>query len=321
MTQPIPDLAGLAESGPVGRPTSPVAGASDKNHGPRVENAPAALHDGPAAHVGLADVPLSLREFATVEKKCSQCGQVKPLTEFSKDSGKKNGRRSECKQCGSMRQKERLAANPEKRRASWRAWYWKDPVRGCERVKAAYRKDPKKVIARAKTYYQANLDQERQKDRAYREANRELLRQRDRIRKETKREAINARTRELRRLIPEKAEKDRARSRAWQKAHPDKFRVISKTAFHARRARERNAPGRFSYQEWESLKVQYDYTCLCCGRQEPEVKLTPDHVIPLARGGSNGIENIQPLCLRCNSRKQARTIDYRPETRAESEAQ
>jgi len=255
----------------------------------------------------------------TDEKPCSQCGQVKPLTEFRKDSKSKAGRRSECKQCGSARQKERLTANPEKRRAVFRAWYWKDPVRGRERVKAAYRKDPETARARAKGWYRVNLESERQKDRAYREANRDLLRERDRIRREANREAINARARELRCL--DTSGKESAKSRAWQKAHPDKFRVISKTAFHARRARERNAPGRFSYQEWESLKARYGHTCLCCGRREPESKLTPDHVIPLARGGGNGIDNIQPLCLRCNIRKQARTIDYRPQARTESEVQ
>ncbi len=56
MTQLIPDLAGLAESGPVERPTSPVAGASDKNHGPARAIAPVKPYGGPVARVGLAEV-------------------------------------------------------------------------------------------------------------------------------------------------------------------------------------------------------------------------------------------------------------------------
>ena len=64
----FPDLAGLAERGPVGRPTSPANGARHETHGQDDQPTPAAPHDGPAARVGLADVPLSLREFATVDR-------------------------------------------------------------------------------------------------------------------------------------------------------------------------------------------------------------------------------------------------------------
>ena len=70
--------------------------------------------------------------------------------------------------------------------------------------------------------------------------------------------------------------------------------------------------GSYTEEEWEDLKASYNYRCLSCGRVEPEIKLTIDHVIPITLGGSNDITNIQPLCGSCNKRKGTQLIDYRP---------
>jgi hypothetical protein len=81
---------------------------------------------------------------------------------------------------------------------------------------------------------------------------------------------------------------------------------------HGKRRREkvRNAEGSHTQGEWELLKIQYGFTCPCCKQQEPTIKLTEDHIIPLSKGGSNFIENIQPLCLRCNVKKFTKIIKY-----------
>jgi len=78
------------------------------------------------------------------------------------------------------------------------------------------------------------------------------------------------------------------------------------------KARKRKAEGSHDFGEWELLKKQYGYTCPACGKSEPEIKLTEDHIIPLDKGGSDYIENIQPLCVSCNTRKHTKIIKFDP---------
>lgn len=87
---------------------------------------------------------------------------------------------------------------------------------------------------------------------------------------------------------------------------------LTQTIFtHSNRARINGNNGKIIYQEWRDLKEKYNNACLCCGRRAPEVEITLDHVLPLSMGGSNTIDNAQPLCLSCNSRKGTKHIDYR----------
>jgi 5-methylcytosine-specific restriction endonuclease McrA len=76
------------------------------------------------------------------------------------------------------------------------------------------------------------------------------------------------------------------------------------------RALHKGTPGTITKEQWVAVCKFYDNRCLACGKK-PRA-LSVDHVIPLSLGGSNSIDNIQPLCRSCNSRKNAKAIDYRP---------
>lgn len=78
------------------------------------------------------------------------------------------------------------------------------------------------------------------------------------------------------------------------------------------KVRRKGNGGSHTLGEWETLKARYNWTCPGCGKHEPEIKLTEDHIIPISLGGSNNIENIQPLCRSCNSRKHTKIYILKP---------
>jgi 5-methylcytosine-specific restriction endonuclease McrA len=96
----------------------------------------------------------------------------------------------------------------------------------------------------------------------------------------------------------------------YVETHRDIVRESRRRGRHARRARERGSAGTYTREEWNSLCEKCRYSCLKCGKN---VKLEPDHIVPLARGGTNFISNIQPLCHDCNFNKMTNIVDYRPE--------
>jgi len=112
--------------------------------------------------------------------------------------------------------------------------------------------------------------------------------------------------------------------RFWDKNHKDYYgydyiaqkkwrkKNLKRCSFNVNKykLRKRNAEGSHTFGEWQNLKIQYNYTCPCCSKKEPEIKLTEDHIIPLSKGGSDNIENIQPLCKSCNSKKHTKIISY-----------
>lgn len=76
--------------------------------------------------------------------------------------------------------------------------------------------------------------------------------------------------------------------------------------------RKRSNGGSHTRQQWLSKLAQFSY-CPHCQRSwatippRPDKRYkhvwTKDHIVPLNNGGTDDIENIQPLCYQCNSSK------------------
>ena len=216
-------------------------------------------------------------------KICPQCKTFKHASLYSKHARERDGLQSECKAC----HKARCIANRDRYRAT------------------------------SLEYKREHREELKEKQKVYNEANREKLRA-GRI---ARYPARKAKVREYqKRHVAENAEAyreyyrnyrlknldlRRAYYREWRKHNP----AIRKANDIKRRSRELNAAGSFTAQEWISLCEHFNHVCLCCGESK---LLSADHIVPLSKGGSNFISNIQPLCRSCNSKKKTRTIDYRP---------
>jgi 5-methylcytosine-specific restriction endonuclease McrA len=117
--------------------------------------------------------------------------------------------------------------------------------------------------------------------------------------------------------IPEKRKQSIARSRKWLDTadNKEKYKAVKKRYRqnnklkkcidqHRRRAKLKLAGGSHTEQQIVGLLVKQKnkcINCLCNISSRPQI----DHIMPIALGGNNSIENIQLLCKSCNSKKQA----------------
>lgn len=84
---------------------------------------------------------------------------------------------------------------------------------------------------------------------------------------------------------------------------PSKLRDRDITKAHKRKCQILCNEGSHTTKEWLALVKKYKGKCANCHKK---TKLTRDHIMPVSRGGSNYISNIQPLCKSCNSSKRDR---------------
>ena len=104
-------------------------------------------------NAGLGGVPSTT--LAKPEKRCTQCGVMKALADFNKDSRRADGLRSNCRGCQAAIRREHYATNRDSERESSSAYY--DANRDA-------------VAAFHRTWYEGNQEGQRVYSREFREA-------------------------------------------------------------------------------------------------------------------------------------------------------
>jgi 5-methylcytosine-specific restriction endonuclease McrA len=120
-------------------------------------------------------------------------------------------------------------------------------------------------------------------------------------------------------------EKDKATAKRWRAKPEAREWLNAYSAEYYRRDLERNRKraiayvanrkakmakngGSFTAEDVGSLYQRQKRKCAGCGKRR---KLEVDHIVAIARGGSNDLANLQLLCIPCNRTKGARdAIDW-----------
>lgn len=215
-----------------------------------------------------------------------------------------------CQACIKAEKAQQRAADPEGHRAYQQAQRLTDPERYREYARNGYARHIDDRRTAGRSYRATHLEECRTRSRTYNRDNKEkVLAQTQAWRKENTAHiaAYNSTyytehkakiNQQHQAWYQATLEEQRAKARAYAKAHPDERAAIDAQ----RRARLANAPiNDLTVKQWREIKAHYRYCCVYCGKRPK--KLTKDHLTPISKGGSNTASNVVPACSTCNSRK------------------
>lgn len=204
-------------------------------------------------------------------KRCTACGDEKPLTDFSPWKWSPDGLRPQCKECRAAYQREYRARTREERAAYDRRYYEENRER---------------ILEQHREYYEANREQLTDWQNRYVEENAGQV------------------AAYKHRHYEENRERYAERNRRWKLANPDALKAKEAV----RRALKRGAGGSFDAEDLQAMYEDQGGLCAYC-ECELNGDYHVDHMTPLIRGGSNGWENLAITCPTCNLRKNRKTVE------------
>jgi len=104
---------------------------------------------------------MSADEITVASKRCSTCKETKAVSAFGRDSTKKDGLRSECKECAREYNRVYRAANSEKLREAKRVYYAANSEKAREAKRVYRAANPEKVREASRVYRAANPEKGR----------------------------------------------------------------------------------------------------------------------------------------------------------------
>tara|TARA_R110000824_G_C14981762_1_gene654238 strand:- start:20 stop:745 length:726 start_codon:yes stop_codon:yes gene_type:complete len=225
-------------------------------------------------------------------KTCTNCKKEKELTEYYIRSGKVD---AQCKVCIRAKNLEWTNANREFKQKQNRKWWAENREELGEKRRKAYHANPEHH-RRVKTEHRANNPEKyAEYNRRYRSKNLEKLKAADAAYYIANKERCNE------------------NSRQYRLNHLEQYRASINRAKAKRRAAETdNHTLKELHVYWRANGID-PKRCTYCDAWYTKWKnnwkiATGDHVVPLAKGGKDFLENLVPCCRSCNSSKQAKIL-------------
>lgn len=79
---------------------------------------------------------------------------------------------------------------------------------------------------------------------------------------------------------------------------------------HNNRARNRGLIATLTCAQWIEILQKSEGYCIYCKEHEGCDQLTPDHIVPISKGGANSADNIVAACFFCNSGKMDNSVEH-----------